>query len=353
MNRWRTALNLALLLVCLLCAPTGFAQTTSETQSELVVSFIDVGQGDSILVEFPNGKTMLVDAGPSDEGSTVVSYIRSQDIDQIDILVATHPHEDHIGGMTDVLSAFSVGKVWDSGYSHGSRTQENFLALVGSKGIRFGTPRAGFTEEIGDAKIEVLAPGAQLLSGTDSDPNNNSLVMLVTYEDISFLLTGDMQSEERNLVGTWPQCTVLKVAHHGSANGTDARFLRSISPEAAIVSYGQDNPYGHPDQETRDLLRRQGCTVKSTAANGTVTISTDGHTYDIETSRGQSAATAAAPAPSDDGGSSSGGYIGNVNSHIFHRPTCSSLPDPENRVYFKTLQEAIDAGYRPCRRCNP
>jgi len=351
----KTAFKFVLVLSCLLCAPLGLAQTSTDTQNpgHLVVSFIDVGQGDSILVEFPNDEVMLVDAGPTEMGQTVVRYLRSREIDNIDILVATHPHDDHIGGMLDVLGAFSIGKVWDSGYNHGSQAQENFLALIQSKGIQFGTPRAGFFQEIGDARIEILAPGEFLLSGTDSDPNNNSIVMLVTYGGISFLLTGDMQGEERQTRDSWPECTVLKVAHHGSANGTDANFLTAVSPEVAVVSYGLDNSYGHPAQETRNLLRQNGCAVKSTASNGTITISTDGKTFEITTTRGPAVTTTVAPTPPTSSGGGSGNYIGNRNSHIFHRPSCSYLPNLENRIYFSTRESAIAAGYQPCQRCNP
>jgi competence protein ComEC len=288
---------------------------------------------------------MLVDAGPSDAGSKVVEYLRSRNVEKIDILVATHPHEDHIGGMEDVIDAFPIGKMWDSGYASGSQVQQAFLGLIQAKGIRFGTPRAGFVESIGDVQIDVLAPQTPLLQGTDSDANNNSIVLRISYGDMSFLLTGDMQSEERARVSEWPESTVLKIAHHGSWNGTDADFARQVSPQLAIISYGLGNPYGHPSPLIRAILERAGVPIKSTAMNGTVVVTTDGQSMQV-TALGPAASLSAQ-------GMDDYPYIGNRNSHIFHRRTCSSLPAEHNRVYFRTREEAIAAGYRPCRRCNP
>jgi len=324
---------------------------------KLVLSVIDVGQGDSILTEFPNGQSMLVDAGSRSSGSTVANYLRQRKVSKIDILVASHPHEDHIGGMLAVLDAFQIGKVWDSGYVHGSRTQENFLGTVRAKGIRFGTPKAGFTQDIGDTRIDVLAP-VRALSGTNSDANNNSIVIRLTYGQISFLLTGDMETEERNTVSSWPKTTVLKVAHHGSRNGTDRYFLSAMSPQIAVISYGAGNSYGHPHAETVSALQNAKVKIYSTADSGTVQLSTDGKTVSVKTlgpSQKSRIGSSSKKQPSLQAGSGdgAGNYIGNVNSKIFHLPNCSSLPAEKNRIYFNTRDEAINQGYRPCKKCNP
>jgi competence protein ComEC len=145
-----------LLLAAFLVTDAAWAAT-----KPLAVSVIDVGQGDSILVQFPSGQDMLVDAGDRDAGPTVVQYLRSRGAKRIVILVASHPHADHIGGMQAVLSAFPVGKVWDSGYSQGSRTQREFLGTIKAKGVRFGMPKAGFSEKAGNATVAVLAPKTQ------------------------------------------------------------------------------------------------------------------------------------------------------------------------------------------------
>jgi len=225
-----------LALVSLLLALVGGIAGTGWA-GQLNLSVIDVGQGDSILVQFPNGEDMLVDAGDRDAGPTVVHYLRSRGVKRIDILVASHPHADHIGGMPSVLAAFPVGKAWDSGYNHGSRTQEDFLRTIKAKGIRFGRPKAGFGEKVGEVAVAVLAPPPTPLLGTESDANNNSLVLRIAYGSVSFLLPGDMEREERATVARWPHSTVLKVAHHGSRNGTDLAFAKAVSPQYAVVSY--------------------------------------------------------------------------------------------------------------------
>jgi competence protein ComEC len=353
-NRIRLSASLrfaiALLLV-LACISTGFCAS-----GKLTVSVIDVGQGDSILVEFPDGQDMLVDAGDRTHGQTVVNYLRSRMISQIDILVATHPHADHIGGMPAVLSAFKIGKVWDSGYNHGSQTQKTFLSTIRNKGIRFGMPKAGFSEQIGSARVSVLAPKT-LIPG---EANNNSIVLRVTDNKISFLLMGDAEEEERATIGSWPKSTVLKVSHHGSRNGTDAAFLRSVAPKIAVISVAASNSYGHPHAETMALLRNAGVKTYLTSVEGTVVLTSDGNTV-TERSLGASHASACTmyggssrsstkSAPVQAGGCR---YIGNRNTHFFHSPSCSYLPAPKNRVCFSSREEAIRQGYRPCKKCNP
>jgi len=314
----------------------------------LVMSVIDVGQADSILVEFPNGQTMLVDAADQAHGPTVVSYLRSRGVNRVDILVATHPHEDHVGGIMDVMTAFPVGKVWDSGYNIGSRTQQQYLQAIKDKGIQYGQPRAGFTQSVGQAGIAVLAP-RQLISGTSSDANNNSIVMRVALGQQSYLLTGDMEEAERATVTNWPRSTVLKVAHHGSRNGTDPAFLGQVSPQIAVLSYAEANEYGHPHPETRQALQNAGVRPYSTAMNGTVIVRTDGTNRTVTTfGKGNAVAMAASTNSSS---SSRCNYIGNRRTHIYHRPTASHLPKPENRVCFSSRAAAERAGYRACRLC--
>ena len=353
----RATIRLSLLVVLAL-AFTGFLVGPAAA-AQLAVSVIDVGQGDSILVQFPDGQDMLVDAGDRQAGPAVVGYLRSRGVKRIDILVASHPHADHIGGMPQVLEAFAVGKVWDNGYVHGSRTQESFLSTIKAKGIRFGMPKAGFTETVGDVAVAVLAPQKTPLGGTDSDANNNSLVLRVSYGNVSFLLPGDMESEERATATKWPRSTVLKVAHHGSHNGTDLAFANEVSPRYAVISYGEGNPYGHPHQEAVAALEATGAKVLRTAVDGTVVFTTDGTSIAYTTSpsarprTSRQAAGVAAGTTAREATQSETGYIGNLRSKVFHRPSCHSLPAPKNRVTFATRDEAIAQGYRPCRNCNP
>lgn len=332
------------------------------TTNRLVMSVIDVGQGDSILVEFPDQQTMLVDAGDTEHGDTVVNFLRQRHISRINLLVATHPHEDHIGGMEAVLANFPVDKVWDSGYNQGSVVQERFLTQIRNESIRYGTPRQGFSTEMGGTRIDVLAPKV-LLSGTESDANNNSLVLHITYHAISFLLTGDMGKEERDTISSWPTAEVLKVAHHGSYTGTDLPFLRMVRPRLAIISCGLHNSYGHPHRETLIALQEAKTELKTTALVGTVVVSTDGNTLTCGVDQSSQPEQIELNVPlveqkinplnTTSNMPVSMRYIGNLHSKTFHRPSCTALPAAHNRVVLPSREVAISQGYHPCGRCRP
>lgn len=257
-----------------------FVELPKLFSDELTFHAFDVGQGDSFFFSFPDGSTMLVDAGSRKTGKELVSKLRSMGVRKIDILAASHPHEDHIGGMIEVLRSFPVGKVWDSGYNHGSNTQKEMLAIISEKEIRYGKPRAGFSEIHGEVKIDVLAPAGPI-AGTASDANNNSLILRISYGDISFLMMGDIEEPGRAKVGFFPKSTILKASHHGSRNGTDKKLLRQVAPEVVILSYGKDNPYGHPHKETLGLLSRTK-TKSYATIKGDIVIETNGKEYSVK-----------------------------------------------------------------------
>ncbi len=321
------------------------ANVPGAATGKMTMSVIDVGQGDSILVQFPNGQTMLVDAGTSDHGATVVNYLRARGVNNIDVLVGTHPHEDHIGGMPAVLNAVKVAKVWDSGFNHGSPVQRNYLLLIKEKNIPLEKVGAGYTAQFGTARAEVLAPKRFV-----DNVNDNSLVIRLTYGNISYLLAGDMEKAERVNVGRWEASTVLKVAHHGSRNGTDDAFAFAVHPYYAIISCAQVNDYGHPHPETISALEKAGAEIRRTSTEGTLVVETDGNTVGISSSGSSPIAAVPAVVPTAEIGAA---YIGNKNSKAFHRPSCTSLPAPQNQVTFGTRDEAIQGGYHPCTRCRP
>ncbi|MDR3076903.1 MAG: MBL fold metallo-hydrolase [Synergistaceae bacterium] len=241
----------------------------------------DVGQADSFLFRLPDGRNILVDAGTRKSGGALVSRLRRLGVKQIDVAVATHPHEDHIGGMAGVIRAFQVKRFWDSGYSHGSEVQRTMLEAIREKQTRFERPKAGYKEEFGDVSIEVIAP-VNAIRGTNSDANNNSIVLRVVYGNVAFLMTGDMETAERRSVKKFPRATVLKLAHHGSSNGTDERVLRDVSPDLVILSYGKGNSYGHPHREVTELIRKFKLRSYATA-DGEIKITTDGKTLKVST----------------------------------------------------------------------
>lgn len=244
---------------------------------------LDVGQGDCSLFVLPDGKNIVVDAGPRSSARSTVNYLKSCGVRQIDLLIATHPHEDHIGGMKELLAGIPVKQIWDSGYNHGSKIQRDFYQTIKDKKIPFGRPKRGYSAKMGGVTLDVLAP-ARTLKGTDSDANNNGLIVLVTYGGVSFLMMGDAQKEEQETVSPLPRASVLKAAHHGARNGTDAALLREVSPDIIILSYKRGNSYGHPHKETVEAIRKAKI-LRFDTADGPVKLRTDGKSVTFERKR--------------------------------------------------------------------
>jgi beta-lactamase superfamily II metal-dependent hydrolase len=254
-------------------APPSPIDTSIDTPAlDMVVSVIDVGQGDSILIT-SEGQAMLVDAGDKDSGDEVVAYLEGMGIDELDYLVATHPDADHIGGMAEVLAAYDVANdVIAPDATSDTATYEGFAEAVADEpGVGFARPDVGESFTLGDATIEVIANGEEA-----TDTNDASIVLRIVCGDRSVLLTGDISaSVERRLVedGLPLDSDVLKVAHHGSHNSSDEAFLRAVSPKYAVISAGANNSYGHPRAETLERLSAAGAVIYRTDIHGTVVFS--------------------------------------------------------------------------------
>jgi competence protein ComEC len=255
----------------------------ADNEGKLSVYFLDVGQGDSTLFVI-DGKTILIDAGEVDMGDRVVSDLRKLGVTRIDLLVATHPHSDHIGGMQTVLAAFPVGQVLDAGLPHPSPIYEHFLETIDRKNIPYRVAERGQTIDVDPAlRVVVLSPPAQRIG---DDPNINSLVLRISYGTIDFLMTGDLGGEGEDALTTsgYPlDAEILKVGHHGSSSSTSPGFLARVRPEMGVIFVGEDNPYGHPHRETLDLLKESGVTLYRTDRDGTVVVRTDGMSYSVKT----------------------------------------------------------------------
>jgi len=306
--------------------PASFDEPADEDKSttlsgQLKVHIIDVGQGDAILVQF-HSQNMLVDAGPDD---SVVSYLNQQGIKKIDYLIATHPHADHIGGMAAVIRSFDIGKIYMPKVSHTTKTFENTLQAVKSKGLKVSTAKSGVTIlNQNGTKANFIAP----CSSSYDNLNNYSAVIKIQHGNTSFLLAGDAEAEsEQEMLasGTNLKADVLKVGHHGSNSSTTPSFLKAISPKYAVISCGTGNQYGHPHKELLNKLSSAGIQTYRTDVNGTVIFTSDGKTLTVKTLG--NAIQPRAPNASDNKPSgSSQAYIGNKNSKKFHKPTCSTLP---------------------------
>ena len=324
-------------------------KAATTVNGKLVVSFINVGQGDCELLQLPTGQNMLIDAGISEAGPAVVSYIKSLGINKIDYLIATHPHADHIGGMELVVKSFPIGKIYMTRGTTTTATFKDLLQAIKASQMTINTAKAGVTViDQNGLKISFLAP----CGNSYEELNNWSAVTKVQFGNTSFLLTGDAQELSENEMlksGVNLQADVLKVGHHGSYSSTSPAFLKAVDPKYAVISVRQGNDYGHPHQVTLDKLSAAGVTVYRTDQNGTVVITSDGKNLSVKAFGTSIQPRAPNPIVTP---ASTGGYIGNNSSKKFHIPTCSSLPASQNRAYFKTREEAIKAGYVPCKICN-
>ena len=254
----------------------------SSARENLTVHFLDVGQGDSILLEHGDD-TMLIDSGEIGKGNEVATYIKSEGIKSLDYVVATHPHSDHIGGMSVILNDFPIGHFVDSGYAYSSKTYENMLTTIDKKNIPFETPREGdkinFTSGV---DVQVLNPGGTYFT---DDINQNSVVLKVTDGKVTFLLMGDAGIEAENEImkdGYNVDADILKVGHHGSRTASGAPFISAVSPDISVIEVGAGNDYGHPYQNTLDRLH-QVSKVYRTDLDGTITVTTDGSSYSVST----------------------------------------------------------------------
>ncbi|GAE92439.1 hypothetical protein JCM21714_1441 [Gracilibacillus boraciitolerans JCM 21714] len=245
---------------------------------EITVSFIDVGQGDSILLETSNGNTMLVDGGNRYAGDEVIAHLTKRGVSKIDLLVNTHPDADHLGGLIDVLETFSVEKVLDSGKVHTTQTYTDYLTLIDQKDIPFEVAQEGQFIEFDENVI------IQVLNSTNdsSDLNESSVVLKVIHEDVSVLLTGDatMENEEEMMKKYNVDADVLKVGHHGSSTSSSLNLLRAVTPDNSILSYG-DNSYGHPDSEVVQRLYSVNAEIWSTYYDGSILLETGDNGYSM------------------------------------------------------------------------
>lgn len=313
------------------------------------VHYIDVGQADAIYCQLPAHYDILIDTGNEADGSAVVSYLKSQGVDNIELLVSTHPHEDHIGGAPAVLDAFAVDKILDSGYLTDSKISADYQAKVQTEGAVYEADNHQ-TYTFGNVALQVLT-GPE----TWEDVNNYSLVCRLDTGNIEFLFTGDAEGPAEAALSDALDAEIMKVGHHGSLTSTAASFLSKVSPKVAVISVGADNSYGHPAAETIQRLQAAGVEVYRTDLNGNIVISTNGYTYDVKVNR-QSINPQPTPQPLlEQPAETTGQYVGSVKSNKYHLPTCryAETITLENQIWFQTEEEAQATGYEPCGVCEP
>jgi competence protein ComEC len=252
---------------------------SSSTASTLDIHFLDVGQGDSEILQ-QGSNTILIDAGTNASTNTLRNDIKRLGISKFDVVVATHPHEDHIGGLDAVINQFSIGTIYMPNVTDTTKTFSDVLQAIKNKGLTITTPVPGSSFNLGSDTCTILAPNSQ----TYQDMNSYSIVIRVVNGNNSFLFTGDAQVDsEKELLskGYTLKSDVLKVGHHGSDTSTSPDFLKAVSPKYAVIEVGAGNDYGHPHQVTLNKLAAAGVRVYRTDLNGTIEITSDGTNLNI------------------------------------------------------------------------
>ena len=322
------------------------------------VHFIDVGQADSAFIELGNGQTMLIDAGRSGNASTIVNYIKGLQYETIDYVVASHPHDDHIGGMATVLDIFNIGKMYMPKQAHTITAFTNMLNVIENKNIELYTAKAGTSIlSSGIIDIDVLAPFAD----SDSNLNNISAVVRITYGKTVMLFTGDAEHViENQLLNSGIDADVLKVGHHGAGSASSSSFIKAVSPEVAVISVGEGNSYGHPHADTLSILNKVGAKIYRTDEQGTIVVTADQNKKITVNKKASTVKENAPPVvvqtpldkvqdePSVSDNQSQVVYRTRTGKK-YHRSGCSYLKSKIET----TVGEAQSMGLGPCSRCNP
>lgn len=251
-------------------------------ENKMIVHYIDVGQGDCILIQV-NNKNLLIDSGPSSSRKDLLDYLEKLNIKKFDYIIATHPHEDHIGNMDTIIKRYNIGSFYSPKVVSSSTTFENMISALVDKNLKINVLKKGFKGiDLGEnTEIEVFSPVENLFS---DNLNDYSPIIKITFFNNSFLFTGDAEisteetvlSQNNNL-----NCDILKVGHHGSSTSTSLDFLTSVNPSVAIISVGKNNSYGHPTSETLSLLNYFNIRTIRTDINGTIIATSDGKNISI------------------------------------------------------------------------
>lgn len=293
---WMAAI---VLLVCLAVGAASALHKPAQPQqtavspvsgsAETLVYFLDVGQGDCELIRLKTGENILIDSGTGETEEKLVAYLKDLKVEKVDCLIATHPHADHIGGMTQIVASFEIGKIYmpkiPDNQVPTTATYADLLKAIDRKGLKVTQAKGGMTILVsGGEKLEIFAPN----SAKYSELNSYSVVTKLQSGEKSFLFTGDAQADsEKEMIakGYDLKSDVLKCGHHGSSTSTSAAFLKAVSPSAAVISCGVNNDYGHPDSQVVSRLQKAGVTIYRTDLLDTIVAACDGKSIRFTTNQ--------------------------------------------------------------------
>ncbi len=282
-SKYKIQFFLGLLIVIAIGVWAGFfAESEGDKSAGLKVYFLDVGQGDGEYIKLPNGQDILIDGGPDDKVLSELGEVMDFGDKEINLVVLTHPHADHISGLVDVLNRYKVDEIWESGVLHPSAVYDTFKNKIKENNINDKFVVNGEVKNFGRIKFTVLYPLTSLKNKKIDNVNNASVITRLDDNRISFLFMGDAEIDaQKQILSSISKVTVVKVAHHGSINGLIEDFYKITRPAVAIIEVGKNNTYGHPKSATLNLLKRYAIQIYRTDQNGTIEIDSDGISYNV------------------------------------------------------------------------
>ncbi|RLL47075.1 MBL fold metallo-hydrolase [Oceanobacillus piezotolerans] len=270
MKRW-----ISFLFILIFVFPAGIY---ADSNPPMRVHFIDVGHGDSVLIETPKGQSILIDGGQPDAGPKLVEYLKQTNVEEIDLMVATHPHFDHIGGLIEVMKNFPVKQLIDNGRADSTRTYAAYLWVILREEIPVKTAKEKERLQLDDKlDIQVLNAGGDIESN-----NQSSVVLKVSYDEIDFLFMSDVEAEQEEDIRRKydVEAEIFKAAHHGFSSSS-MKFLKEVNSQAAVITYSQANGYGNPEDRVIKNLGKLKTQIYSTAKSGNVVVETNGKEYSV------------------------------------------------------------------------
>ena len=343
-----------------------------QAESDMItVHFLDVGQGDAAIIQC-GGQTLMIDGGDRNCSQLIYSYLKELGITFIDYIISTHPHDDHVYGLSTALVVCDVGIVYSPVTGYDGKGFTAFQEKLSMRGAEITVPHRGDSFSLGRATVTFLSEPQNWWS-----LNDQSLIAKVEFDEVSFLFTGDAEwIAEQDLLNSGMDLSadILKIGHHGAPTSTSKEFVDAVNPTYAIISVGENNAFGHPAAETIMMLQRSLINVFRTDIHGTIICTSNGKSIGFQmTKKKQPVITPMMEPESNHVDNHISGYsfdsdesdiqnneneiqyIGNRNSHVFHYLDCASVQDmkEKNKVVFYSRDEAIDLGYKPCGRCNP